>query len=225
MRPVNLLPERYRPARATGRLRGSAYVTVAVLGVLLLMVVGYVVTQNQINDARDATNRAIEEAQVAEARANALGSFGNFQQIKEQRETAVKGLALTRFDYERLMREIALLLPEDVYLTSFASTPAAQNQEPQPGGITATGPTLEIGGCAPTHRDVSTTLVRLRRLHKVIEVNLTSSVKADEDDGEGGSGGGDTGGCRVAWNAVASFEAEAAPPSRPAVPARLGGGA
>jgi len=214
MRAVNLLPERYRPARATGRLRGSAYVAVGVLGVLLLMVLGYVLTQNQINDAKEKENEAIAQAQVAEARAAELGSFGNFQQIKQQREAAVKGLALTRFDYERLMRELALVLPDNVYLTTFAATPASAD-----AGAVAAGPSVQLGGCAPDHPDVSTTLVRLRKLHKVADVTLNSSTKAGDDAGTTG------GGCRVTWQAVLSFEPEAAPPTRPAVPARLGGGA
>ena len=219
MRPVNLLPERYRPARASGRLRGSAYITVAVLAVLLLMVGGYVLTQNQINSTEDDTNRAIEEAQVAEAQAAALGSFGNFRQIKEQREAAVKGLALTRFDYERLMREMALVLPDNVYLTTFSSAAGGEAAAAPAGApVTAVGPSISLGGCAPSHPDVSTTLVRLRRLHNVVDVTLQTSARGDTGAGTGA-------GCRVSWTAVVSFKAEAAPPTRPSVPARLGGGA
>lgn len=214
MRAVNLLPERYRPARATGRLRGSAYITVGVLAVLLLMVLGYVLTQNQINDAKEQENDAIAEAQAAEARAAQLGSFGNFQQVKEQRESAVKGLALTRFDYERLMREMALVLPDNVFLTAFTATPSATGAAPA-AGVAATGPALALSGCAPTHPAVSTTMVRLRRMHNVTDVALVSSTR----------GGGEGGGCRVAWTANVTFEAEAAAPDRAPVPARIGGGA
>lgn len=222
MRAVNLLPERYRPARATGRLRGSAYVTIAVLGVLLLMVLGYVITQNQINDANEKANEAQSAAQVAEARAAALGAFGSFKQVKEQREQAVKGLALTRFDYERLMREIALVLPKDAYLTSFAATPAGGAGAAATTAPT-TGPSLQLGGCAASHRSVATTIVRLRRMHNVTDVTLNSSTKAGAEAAATGAGG--TGACRTTWAAVITFEPEAAPAKRPSVPARLGGGA
>ena len=224
MRAVNLLPERYRPARATGRLRGSAYVTIAVLGVLLLMLLGYVITQNQINDANEKANEAQSAAQVAEARAAALGAFGSFKQIKQQREQAVKGLALTRFDYERLLREIALVLPKDAYLTSFAATPAGgAGGEGAATTVPTTGPSLQLGGCAASHRSVATTIVRLRRMHNVTDVTLNSSTKAGQAAAATGAGG--TGGCRTTWAAVITFEPEAAPPERPSVPARLGGGA
>lgn len=216
MRPVNLLPERYRPARATGRLRGSAYITVGVLTVLLLMVLGYVMTQNSINDAKEKENEAIAEAQVAEARAAQLGSFGNFQQVKEQREAAVKGLALTRFDYERLMREMALVLPRNVFLTTFTATPGGVEGDPAAAATVATGPSLALTGCAPTHPDVSTTIVRLRRMNNVTDVALVSSTKASAQ-GEAG--------CKVTWTANVTFEPEAAAPDRAPVPARIGGGA
>ena len=209
MRPVNLLPERYRPARATGRLRGSAYFTIAVLGVLLLMVLGYVLTSNSIKNTREETNDAIGQAQEAEARASALGSFGNFQQIKVQREAAVKSLATTRFDYERLMREMALVLPKDVYVSTFTATATG---EAVPGVVATTGPTLTLGGCAPDHPSVADTLVRLRQLHNVIDVDLNTSAAT-----EGGQ-------CKVEWNVTATFNAETATEKRPSVPARLGGG-
>jgi Tfp pilus assembly protein PilN len=216
MRPVNLLPERYRPARPSGRLRGSAYVTVGALVVLLAMVFFYVNASNQIKTAQDETNKAMAEAQAAEARATALGAFGDFQQIKATRETAVKALALTRFDYERMMREMALVLPKGVFLTTFDAT-ATGEQAAAPGGVTATGPSLGIGGCAPSHRDVATTVVRLRRLHNAVDVNLNGSTKG----GAGTSGGG----CKVSWSVLIRFKAEAVPETRPPVPTRLGGGA
>ena len=40
------------------------------------------------------------------------------------------GVAETRFDYERLMREVALVLPHNTYLTNFAAATS--------GGTTAT---------------------------------------------------------------------------------------
>ena len=51
MRPINLLPTRYRPARASGERPGIAYGAIGALAVLLLMVLLYVLTSNSINDA------------------------------------------------------------------------------------------------------------------------------------------------------------------------------
>ena len=226
MRPVNLLPARYRRARATGARSGVAYIVVGVLAVLLLMVVLYVVTQNGINDARDKTAKAQVEQQEAQARAGALSAYGNFAQLKTSRESAVKSIAQVRFDYERLMREVALVLPKDVYLTTFTASTAGEGADQTAtatsGGVSATGPTVSVAGCAPTHPDVAATVVRLRRLHNAVDVNLQSSTKAPESTQSGSQSG--TAVCPVAWVGTIELKPETASTAPQDVPARLGGG-
>lgn len=225
MRPVNLLPTRYRPARATGARAGVAYIVIGALAVLLVMVVAWVVTQNGINDAEEKTAEAQAEQQAAQARAGALAAYGNFAQLKTARENAVRGLAQVRFDYERLMRETALLLPDDVYLTAFsaaaggAEAGAETAQTSTAGAATATGPTVTLGGCAPTHPDVAATVVRLRKLHNAVDVNLQSSTAAGDSAAEAAGAV-----CRVAWNGTITMKAEDSSTAERDVPARLGGG-
>jgi Tfp pilus assembly protein PilN len=218
VRPVNLLPARYQPARATGTRSGVGYAVVGALAVLLVMVVAYIVTQNGIKDAHEKTAKAQAEQQEAQARAGALSAYGDFSQLKASREQAVKSIAQVRFDYERLMRETALVLPKDVYLTTFNATAAPADAAATAGTATATGPTVTLAGCAPTHPDVAATIVRLRKLHNVVDVNLQTSTKAAEA-GESG-----TVVCRVAWTGTIEFEGETAPTAPQDVPARLGGG-
>lgn len=219
MRPVNLLPARYRPARASGDRPGIGYAAIGVLAVLLLMVVLYVVTNNGINDAKEKTAQAENERAVAQAKIGQLQAYGDFQQIKLQREAAVKSIAQIRFDYERLMREMALVLPKNSYLTAFTAAPAGQGgATTATSGATGTGPQVTISGCSPSHPDVATAVVRLRKLHNVVDVNLSSSTK-----GGAGTAAG-SGVCDVAWNAVLTFNAEAPPTVQEPVPARLGGG-
>src|SRR4051794_12193456 len=109
MRPINLLPGRYRRARASGERPGIAYAVVGILAVLLVMAVLYVVTDNKINDANKKTADANAEKAAADAKIGQLQAFGNFASLKTSREGAVKGVADVRFDYERLMREMALV--------------------------------------------------------------------------------------------------------------------
>jgi hypothetical protein len=73
-----------------------------------------------------------------------------------------------------------------------------------------------LAGCAPSHPGVATAIVRLRKLHNVVDVNLTSSTKA----GESSTGGA----CPVQWNGTVSFEPETAASGTERVPVRLGGG-
>ena len=217
MRPINLLPTRFQPARASGERPGIGYAAIAILAVLLLMVVGYVITNNGINDAHEKTAQAQAEQQVAQAKIGQLQAYGDFATLRTTREAAVKGVAEARFDYERLMREIALVLPHNTYLTQFSSGGGAAGATPTatPAG---TGPTISVTGCAPSHPGVATAIVRLRKLHNVEDVDLKTSTKAAESSQTGGAA------CPVQWTATLAFNAETPPTAPEPVPARLGGG-
>src|SRR5437763_12771389 len=151
MRPVNLLPARYRRARAGAARPGVAYATIGALAVLFLMVLLYVLTNNGINDAKDKKAKADAETAAAQVRIGQLQGYGTFASLKQTRENAVLGIAESRFDYERLMREMALVLPHNTYLTSFSSAPGSTTTTAASGTATATGPTVTINGCAPSH--------------------------------------------------------------------------
>lgn len=222
MRPVNLLPARFRPARASGERAGIGYVTVGILAALFVMVLLYVITSNGINDAKEKTAKAQAEQQAAEVRVGQLQAYGDFASIKAARESAVKQVAEARFDYERLMREVALVLPHDSYLTNFSAAPAGAGTDTTSTATTSTGPTVTMSGCAPSHKGVAKVIVRLRQMHNVTDVNLASSTKGTST--AGGTTGTTSAACKVAWTGSVSFDAETAPTTPTPVPARLGGG-
>jgi Tfp pilus assembly protein PilN len=236
VRPVNLLPARYQRARATGERAGIGYTAVGALAVLLLMAVLYVVTNNGIKDAHEKTAKANAEQQTAQARAGDLQAYGDFASLKASREAAVMGVAETRFDYERLMREVALVLPHNTYLTNFAATTTggttptagATTTSTTPaataGTATGSGPSLTLSGCAPSHDGVATTIVRLRQLHDVSDVSLSNSTKGGSSGSTASSGPSGGAGCKVSWAATLTFQSEAPQTTQQPVPARLGGG-
>jgi Tfp pilus assembly protein PilN len=216
LRPVNLLPPRYRPARASGDRPGIGYAAIGAHAVLLVMVLLFVVTSNGIKDAENKTAIAQAEQQAAQVRIGQLQAYGDFAALKVSREQAVAGVAQVRFDYERLMREVALVLPHNTYLTTFSAT-GSGGATATAGTATATGPSVNVGGCAPSHPGVSVAIVRLRKLHNVQDVELNSSTKA--------AGTATTGvPCKVTWAASLTFSPESAPTVQTSVPARLGGG-
>jgi Tfp pilus assembly protein PilN len=219
VRPVNLLPARFQPARASGERPGIGYAAIATLAVLLLMVVAYVLTNNGINDAKEKTAQAQAEQQVAQAKVGQLQAYGDFATLRASREAAVKGVAESRFDYERLMREIALVLPHDTYLTQFTSGNGSTGSTATTATTTSAGPTISVTGCAPSHPGVATAIVRLRKLHNVESVDLKSSQKGGASGATGGASA-----CPVQWTASLAFAAETASTVSEPVPARLGGG-
>jgi Tfp pilus assembly protein PilN len=239
MRPVNLLPLRYRPRQATGALGGSAYVVVAVLGVLLLGVVVYVLTANQVSSRKADIATAKAEEQQARARAAELSQYASFKTIAQTRLSSVAQLAAGRLDWERLMRETSRVLPAGVWLTGLDASTSGQTGpaggQPSPAGSAApAGPAAELNGCAPNQRAVATTLVRLRALHGADDVQLKDSAKAlptgasPSSGGTSSAAGANDCGNRYAFDVSITLTPPAQQPlagEARKVPASLGGGA
>ncbi len=255
MRAVNLLPERDR-ARGPAKVPdGSSRLVLGVLGGLLVVVMVVVFTQNQITDRNAQIAKARQEQQQAEQRAAALGSFGEFSQIKKTRVDSISQLAKSRFDYERLMRELALVLPHDVWVisadaastgapgetgssaaapapssgSSAPSTPPSSGT-PAPGASAAT-PSVKIIGCAKTQPKVAETIVRLRNLHRAEDVELTDSTRTPQASGSGASGATSSTGCgkHYSFDTTVTFSPAPAHTTQgersDPVPGTLGGGA
>jgi Tfp pilus assembly protein PilN len=233
MRPVNLLPEQHRPHRGGG-MSGSAYVLVGLLGVLLIGLVAYVLTTNQLNDHKAAAADAKRDARQAEARLATLGQYGDFAKVAKSRKASVAQLAQGRFDWERFLRETAHVLPADAWLTSvdaaLVATDASSNAS-SGAGDSEGKPGAELVGCAKRQSDVATLMVRLRKLHRVNDVTLAESSRDMSSSGAGStasSGGSDGCGRYYSFTVKAVFELAPELPSATrgpsAVPARLGGG-
>lgn len=192
MRPVNLLPEGERPHVPSGRRQGSAYVVVGALGLVLVALVSYVLVANQVTSTRAKADQAQIDADAAEAKAAKLGAFGSFAQTKQARETSVKTTASERFDWERLSREMARVIPTDVFVTELdaSAKPDEAKEGSGTGGAGAKandGPHVKLTGCAVDQKDVATTMVRLRSLHRAVEVTLEESARASEEPSHGGA--------------------------------------
>jgi Tfp pilus assembly protein PilN len=238
MRPVNLLPEQHRPRRGTGERQGSAYVALGVLGALFLCVLVYALTASQVGSRQSEAANVKREATEAEAKLAALGRYGNFAQIKQTRATSVKALAGARFDWERLMRELAHVLPEGTWLTEVEASVSPDPEATKAAAAgAASGPSAKIAGCAPRQPDVARLMVRLRGMHRVTEVTLKESAAEEQSPAAGqaaagptaSTGGADAGcGDLYGFDLTVTFEAAPATPADAAgatrVPASLGGG-
>jgi Tfp pilus assembly protein PilN len=226
VRPVNLLPARYRPR--TGGAAGSrtAYVTLGVLGLLVLAVFGYVMTANKVSARNTEIAATREQITAAQTESVTLQGFGDFAGVKEARLAAVKSLATSRLDWERLFRELAHVLPERVWLTDFSSQASGAD------GGGELGPAMTLKGCAENHELIADAMVRLRELHVAEDVELTQTVAGEKEEPTGFGGaaqGSDDGGCGefytfdVAVTMSLPTPTALAPTTDP-VPARLGGG-
>jgi Tfp pilus assembly protein PilN len=248
VKAVNLLPEKHRPRKPTGGQSKTGYVFLGVLGAVLVGVLVYVLTLNSINSSKTKITEATAEAARLNEEANSLGPYGDFAKIKAERVASVKQLAQGRFDYERMVRELAHVLPTDVWLVN-ATASSAGDPSATPGSPTATppatgavgvpvaGPSLTLQGCARDQSQVAVTLVRLRELEGASDVSLTHSTAGDDGTGTGSapttgstSGGDQSCGAtdgkpNYSFEANVTFTPQTSSPEPGNVPRRLGGGA
>jgi Tfp pilus assembly protein PilN len=231
VRPVNLIPpEDRRGEKAPMRTGALSYVIVAVLAVALLGVTGVVLTSNQVSDRK--AEKSSLESQVAEAetQASRVSSFANFASLQQAREQTVTTLAQSRFDWERVLRELAIVIPEDVWLTHLTATVSPEVQLDDSGSSSSSsssvsgmdsvqGPALQMEGCGGGHEAVARFLAALRDIDGVTRVSVLSSDRPDpssatEDSSAAaaGSGGGASGECATrdfisTFRIVAAFDA------------------
>jgi Tfp pilus assembly protein PilN len=228
VRPVNLIPASDRPSRPSGGKSGSAYAVVGVLALLFVGAVLYVVTSNQVNTRKTDALEAKRDADAAEAKIASLGVFGDFVRIAQTRTASIQTLASGRFDWERLARELAHVLPRGTWLrevdASVASTDQPQGGTDQSTVRSSGGPQAKLKGCAKRQSDVARFMVRLRRMHRVEDVGLADSKRGT--DTSSGSSSVTTCGRLFEFNVTVAFTVPTTPAdgSSEHAPRPLGGG-
>lgn len=225
MRPINLIPpEQRRGEHAQLRSGPLAYILVGALVAVLAGVTALVLTGNQIEERKSEIVTLEAEDEAEAARAQRLAAFIQFRDLREQRMQTVASLADSRFDWERVMRELALVLPRDAWLTNLtASAAPGVSVEGASGGsglrAAAPGPALELSGCASGQEAVAGFVTALKDIDGVTRVGVESSELADEGgSGDGGGSGGGGEECRTRdfiakFQIVAAFDAAPVPPS------------
>jgi Tfp pilus assembly protein PilN len=201
VKPVNLLPPSERPRPRVAAPANASTAVMATLALLLIAVAAFVFTKNQVTDHKADIAQADQEKAAAEQRSNGLKAFGDFSQIKQTRVQSVTDLATQRFDWERFMRELALVLPDKVWLNSVnagstgaggsgstssttssgstSSSGSSSTTSSQGAGATSAtsgGPSVQLSGCAPNQKSVAELIVRLRSLHGAQDVTLQDST-------------------------------------------------
>jgi Tfp pilus assembly protein PilN len=231
MKAVNLIPNDQRRAQSSGAQSGSSYIVIGVLVTLLAMVAGYVVTSNKVTQDKNDAASAKAEADSLEAEVAQRGAFTNFAQTKETRLASVSGVAATRFDWERFMRELSRVMPSGSWLQSTDASVtgdvagAEAEATPVPGTVVATQPKANLVGCTPDQSDVAGMMVRLRQLHRVDDVELNQSSTQLGDTGELSV---ENCGRNFQFDLIVTFSptppTSEAPHGEAVVPASLGGG-
>lgn len=216
MRPVNLIPaELRRGDHAPLRTGPLPYILVGALALVLVGVAMLVLTGNEVSDRKAEVVELRHEDAAEKARAERLAAYTRFQETAEQRVATVTSLADSRFDWERVMRELSLILPSDVWLTSFnASASPESSSETGGGGLAGSikGPLLEMSGCAAGQAGVAQFVTALKDIDGVSRVGLESSALGKgTGGGEGGGEGCQTRDFIAQFSLVVAFDAAPVP--------------
>ena len=202
MKAVNLIPaDQRRGGTGLGRSGGAVYAILGLLGFVVVAAVVYVLSVNAVTSKREDLHDLQAQTQVAQAKADALAPYRTFAALKQARVQTIQSLASSRFNWERVMRKLALVIPSDVWLTSLVGTVAPGVQLQAGSGGEASGlrsalpvPAVELTGCTTGQAEVSRFMSRLRVIDGVTRVSLASSEKGDTGGGSGGSSSGSSGG-------------------------------
>lgn len=227
MRPVNLIPqEERRGEHAAMRSGPLVYIAVGLLVAALAGVTALVLTNNEIANRKAEAAQLRREDAVEKARAERLAAYTSFRDLHDQRVATVTSLADSRFDWERVMRELSLVLPGDVWLTALNATaaPGVSIDGSSSGDSSASqlragaaGPALEMVGCTTGQDAVAGFVTALKDIDGVTRVGVQSSALGATGSGAGisaessGGGAGETD-CRTRgfiaqFTLVAAFDA------------------
>lgn len=189
MRPVNLIPpEDRRGDHAPLRAGVASYAIVGALALALIGVVLVVTTSNQISDRKaELATLEVRKAQ-ADLTAHDLAPFTNFASLSQARTLTVSSLAQSRFDWERVLKELALVIPPYVTLENLtgtvsagASVSAASTSSAAAPDASIAGPSLVIQGCAQGQEGTAAFLAALKDIDGVTRVGMQSSELPGED--------------------------------------------
>ncbi len=213
MRPVNLIPpEDRRGDKAPLRSGPLSYIVVGALAVVLLGVYLMVSTFNGIAEKKGQVAQLEADLEASTSEAERLSPFAEFATLRVQREATIASLAQSRFDWERVMRELALIIPEDVTLTTLNGS-AYANAAGSAAAEPIAAPNMAISGCAASHEAVARFVAALEDIDGVTRVGLSrteaAAISSASQTGDSACGDANTFDLTIAFDS-ASVSADAA---------------
>jgi Tfp pilus assembly protein PilN len=188
MRAFNLLPR--EEARARQEQRSPVpYVLVALVGVLLFAALAafYLMAGKDVADRQSREDDLRAELAVyaaQEERPAEEDSSAALSAERLSRTNALSSALATRLAWDRVLRELALVLPNDVTVDSIQATaPAAYTAAPPPAE--GTEPVhFTLNGGTESQESVAELLARLSVIPELSNVSLSQATRVEEDDTE-----------------------------------------
>ena len=183
MRAINLLPRGLERDRGAG---GRAPLFVAAGGIAAVTagaVVLFMSASGSIADQRaelDSVEAAI--ARIPSAGQSAVAPSAIAQE-RADRVAALSAALTTRVPLDRLLRELAFVIPEDAWLTGLTASAPVGAEGTTPPGTPAPAPSavqgVTIQGATYSHTSVARVLARLAAIPSLADVRLTATARVD----------------------------------------------
>jgi Tfp pilus assembly protein PilN len=188
MRAFNLMPR--HETRETVVRGGVPNIALALVAVLLFAVLGFLfitgsagVTEKQAK--RDELRTKLAALDVP-AKPPGDPQAPELATERQTRTTELATALQSRVAWDRLLRDFALVLPEDVWLTTLVAKGAPRDAAaaaPAPGAPAQTS-SFTINGYTHEQEDVARLLARLSVLPELTNVALVSSTRVEVDERE-----------------------------------------
>ncbi len=193
MRAVNLLP---RDERRRKRVRMTIWVQLALVSPFVvgsLLGAGYLVTSSKVNDRRSTLEALRDELAALPPRVTPPAVDAQLTLQHEQRVSALALALRSRVAWDRILREISSILPEDVWLTTLSAqspesapvastTPATGTGDGEASGVSTPAPApaltsraLSLEGYTYSQEGVARFLSRLAVIPELTDVRLKRS--------------------------------------------------
>jgi Tfp pilus assembly protein PilN len=192
VRPVNLIPQEERAtAGGTGASGVAGYVIIGFL-VLAIAVVAYITSLGNKIDEHKADIASLQgQVEQSQARASALQPYVELATVRQARTVTIDSLAKSRFDWERVLRELAKVTTPSISLSNLTGTVAPDVDVEGAADVSlrdqVPGPALEITGCATSQRTLADFVAALHDIDGVTRVAAETSAKADKPDKQAGA--------------------------------------
>ena len=177
MRAFNLLPREIGRESRAARPR-SAQLVLAVVSVVLLAGLGftYMTLSAGVDDKRATRDGLKAELAALEAKQVAEGEVVDPALVTEKnaRTFALATALSTRVAWDRLLREVSLVIPEDAWLTGMVATPVEVSTDPTAAALPGMS-TVTISGYTYAQDGVARALARLAVVPELTQVSLVSS--------------------------------------------------
>ncbi|HZU71534.1 MAG TPA: type IV pilus assembly protein PilM [Acidimicrobiales bacterium] len=172
MRRVNLLPAAVTAVREERRQATIAAGIVA--GAAVLLVGLWLLRGQQVNSQRANARRAQAQAASLQQQLTELSGVTNLDNAISARTAQVKAALAQDIDWSTLMQQVATVIPDDVWLTSFSG------QGPAAGAAA-----VSFQGMGFDHSSVARWLLRVGSLNSVTDLWVPTSTKGTSPSSSG----------------------------------------